>query len=35
MGASVLEQIGYERITVVEDGYEGWATAFGPAGCSR
>jgi rhodanese-related sulfurtransferase len=35
MGASLLEQIGYERITVIEDGYEGWASSFGPAGSSR
>jgi hydroxyacylglutathione hydrolase len=35
LGASLLEQLGYDRLTVIEDGYDGWTKLHGRAGASR
>jgi hydroxyacylglutathione hydrolase len=35
LGASLLEQLGYDRLTVVEDGFDGWMKLHGRAGASR
>lgn len=35
LGASLLEQVGYRQLTVIEDGFDGWAARYGTAGVSR
>ena len=35
LGASLLEQLGYDRLTVIEDGFDGWIKLHGRAGASK
>jgi len=35
LGASLLEQLGYDHLTVIEDGFDGWAKLHDRAGVAR